>query len=632
MPARHDSSQADAPDTFDDVDLRLRAKAEAEWKADRWMDARRVLVRLDPLGEKEPADLEAACSPTEWQAVCGAQPLEPTEIILLLPLWDPHDQAAGYRFDAARAQRAIDFFHELLTFTEGEWAGRPFQLELWQQAILMNLFGWVRETGEPLRRFREVLILVPRKNGKSPLLAGVALEFLVADGEPGAQVYSAAGDRAQAAIIYDHARKMVEAEPALSRVIKTRDSMKLLEYSRLGSLYRALSRESKTKHGLNVHAAIFDELHVQVGGELVDTMTSATGTRRQPVLVYISTRDFEREGSICNEKEAHAKRVRAGSVVDPQFLPALWLLEDYVDVRQADAWLDPLGHVLVNPNLGISIKPDEFERELRMAQQNPRMRNSFIRLRLNGRTQSNVAWILMDAWDACGTPRMQHPRHGFNGRDGREYFIAELGLEGSRCFGGLDLSSNRDLASFVLFFPDQCACLVYAWAPRFGAEQRESVEGISYLALADEGWLTLVDGNIQDYDVIRATVGDLGGRFRIESIGYDRFGGQKLVTELASDGFEIVKVGQGYYSMSSPSKELERMVLGGTLRHGGDPLLRWCAGNVMVSEDPAGSIKPDKAKSSDRIDPITALVMAIGEANEDEGDGDAYATRGFLSL
>jgi len=627
---RLDSSPAD--EAFGDVDRRLRAKVEAEAKADRWMAARRVLAKHDLLGELPEDELRAKCADEEWVALCSAVALKPAEIILLLPLYDPWDQAEGFRFDEAKAVLAVEFFHELLTLTEGEWAGRPFQLELWQQAILMNLFGWVRADGSGLRRFREAMIEVPRKNGKSPFLAGIALLCLVADNEPGAQVYSAAGDRSQAAIIYEHARKMVENDEQLRRAVKARDSMKLLEYARLGSLYRALSKESKTKHGLNVHAAIVDELHVQVGGELVDTLTSATGTRRQPLIIYITTRDFDREGSICNEKERHADRVRRGLVKDPAFLPALWLLEDYVDTRDAKAWHDPLAHVLVNPNLGISIKGDEFAREFLLAQQNPRLRNSFIRLRLNGRTQSNVAWLPMDLWDSCGTPRMEHPRLGFNGRDGREHFIKVLGLDGARCFGGLDLSSNRDLCSFVLYFPEAVACLLYAWSPRFGAEQRESVEGISYLALADEGWLNLVDGNIQDYDEIRAMVNDLGGRFRIESIGYDRFGGQKLVTELASDGFEIVKVGQGYYSMSSPSKALERMVLGGMLHHGGDPLLRWAAGNVMVSEDPAGNIKPDKAKSSDRIDPITALVMAIGEADEDEGDGDAYAERGFLTL
>lgn len=608
-------------------------KRKAEAKADAWQAARLALLDLDPDGQLDEAALKERASDKQWRAICSAEALEPEEIILLLPKYDPREQAGDCYFDSEAAVRAVDFFHECLTLVEGEWAGRPFLLELWQQAIVMNLFGWKRSS-DGLRRYRELFCEIPRKNGKTPLMAGIVLYLLVADGEPGAQIYSAAGDREQAAIIYKHAAQMVANDSMLSRVLaKPKPSMKLIEYPALGSFYRALSKEAKTKHGLNVHAAIVDELHVQQGSDLVDVLTSATGTRRQPVVVYITTRDFVREGSICNEKEAHADKVRQGTVEDPEFLPALWILDDYVDVRDADAWTDEEAHRKVNPNWGVSIKPAEFTREFRLAKQNPRKRNTFIRLRLNGRTQSEVAWVPMEFWDACAVPRMEDVHGDFNGLGGLEAFIEELGLDGRRCYGGLDLSSNRDLSSFMLYFPDVCAVLTYCWAPRYMAEVREQSEGVSYLAWAAEGWLELTEGNVVDYAWIRSRVNDLGGRFVIESIGYDRFGGQKLLTELAQDGFTVVKVGQGYVSMSPPAKELERLFLGGDLRHGGHPVLRWAAGNVMVSEDPAGNIKPDKARSADRIDPIAALCMAVGEAIEDDEGGGAYEERGgFVSL
>lgn len=593
-------------------------KWEAERQAEAWMAARRALVAIDPLTELKLEELRARATGEQWAAIEAAVPLEPRQIILLLPGYDPREQAGDCWFDEQAAERAARFFPDVLRHVEGELAGRPFELELWQQAFVMNLFGWKRPDGS--RRFREAFLEVPRKNGKTPLCAGIVLLLLLADGELGAQVYAAAGDKQQAALIFRHAAGMVAQDQVLRREVKPYRSGKSLEYRRTGSFFRALSRESKTKHGLNIHGVVVDELHVQPDGELVDTLTSALGTRRQPLVVYVTTRDYDRP-SVCNEKEDYARKVRDGLVVDTEYLPCIFAMEP------GDDWTDPVVHARVNPNLGISIKPEELARECRKARHSPRERNSFIRLRLNGRTQAEVAWIPLDLWDLGAVPAMR------DGHDGREAWIEELGLEGEECWGGLDLSSNRDLSAFVLWFPRARAVLSWLYAPRETAEEREKLEGQSYLAWENEGWITLTPGNVIDYDRIKADILEADQRFQIRTIGFDRFGATQVSTQLAGEGLQMVKFGQGWVSMSPPAKEFERLFLKGQVLHGGHPVLRYSAACIKVLEGPNGNIAPDKMKSSGRIDPLVALLMAIGEAivAEDDG-GDAYHRRGFVRL
>lgn len=593
-------------------------KWEAERKAEVWMAARRALVALDATGDLTPDELRARATPEQWKAIEEAVPLEPLEIILLLPGYDPWEQAGDCWFDETAAVRAASFFPDVLKHVEGELAGHPFELELWQQAFVMNLFGWKRPDG--LRRYRESFLEVPRKNGKTPLCAGIVLLLLLADGELGAQVYAAAGDKQQAALLYRHAAGMVAQDVVLRREVKPYRSGKSLEYRKTGSFFRALSRESKTKHGLNIHGVVVDELHVQPDGDLVDTLTSAMGTRRQPLVVYVTTRDFDR-ASVCNEKEDYARKVRDGLVVDTEYLPCIYAMEP------GDDWADPAVHARVNPNLGISIKPDELAREARKARHNPRERNSFIRLRLNGRTQAEVAWIPLELWDLGAVPAMR------DGHEGREAWIDELGLEGEECWGGLDLSSNTDLSAFVLWFPRVRAVLPWVYAPRVTAEAREKMEGQSYLEWESEGWCTLTPGNVIDYDKIKADILEADSRFQIRTIGFDRFGATQVSTQLAAEGLQLVKFGQGWVSMSPPAKEFERLFLKGQVVHGGHPVLRYAASCVKVKDGPNGTIATDKVKSTGRIDPIQALLMAIGEAivAEDDG-GDAYRRRGFVQL
>lgn len=568
----------------------------------------------DPLAGLTPERRELALSKAAAVARFEAGEVLPLEeLILCLPGYDPRVQAGSCRFDVDAAARVIGFFRDCLHHIEGEWAGRPFELLPWEQAVVANLFGWKRPDG--LRRYREMFLEVPRKNGKTPLAAGIVLVLLCVDDEPGAQIYSAASDREQAALIYRHAEGMVQAEPALGRRILPRVSGKCLEYVAAGSFYRALSAEARSKHGFNSHGVVVDELHTQKNSALLEVLESSMGTRRQPLFVSITTADFARP-SICNEKEAHAEKVAAGLVEDPEFLPVIYR------ARPGDAWDEEATWRRANPSYGISIKPDEMAREARKAKRNPRARNSFLRLRLNVKTNADVAWIPEELWRPCGEPSMLDV--------GVDAWIDQLELEGEPCFAGLDLSAVKDLAAFVLYFPERHVLLPWFWAPEYQAEEREQTEGVSYTAWRDAGWLELTPGRSIDYDRIRARIGELGERFLVREINFDRWGAAQIVRQLDDDGFEMVKFGQGYASMSAPSKALEALWLDGKLRHGGHPVLAWNASNVMVETDAADNIKPSKKKSTDRIDGIVASVMAVGGsmAAEDE----APFKKGFKRL
>lgn len=568
----------------------------------------------DPLAGLSPRDRELRVSKAiaEDKHRQGLA-LATDEVILILPGYDPRQQAGDCTFDAAAADRACEFFARYVFHIEGEWAGTHLKLEPWQRAIVANLFGWKRPDG--FRRYREFFLEVPRKNGKTPLAAGIVLVLLATDHEPGAQIYSAAGDKAQAALLFRHARGSVERAPALQRRLQIHASGKSIEYRAMGSFYRALSKEGKTKHGLNSHAVVVDELHVQQNSELVDVLTSSTGTRRQPLIVYITTADWARP-SLCNEKEAHAEKVAANLVEDPEFLPVIYR-------APADAkWDEEATWKIANPNYGISIKPDEMAREARKARRSPRDMNTFKRLRLNLKTQAEIAWVPMDLWRACGDPLIV---------DGDlDRWIDEMGLEGMPCFAGLDLSSNKDLTAFVLYFPHNHAVLPWFWSCRYRAEERELVEGVSYLGWAQKGLLELCPGKSIDLGMVEKRIVEVGERFLVREINFDRWGAQSIATRLEHAGFDMVKFGQGFASLSAPSKALEVLWLEHQLRHGGHEVLAWNAGNVMVVGDEADNIKPSKKHSAERIDGMVALVMAVGGALASEGEADF--SKGFTRL
>jgi phage terminase large subunit-like protein len=502
---------------------------------------------------------------------------------------DERAVSEGCWFDLKAAERVRTFFRQFLRHSKGQWAHQPFELLDWQwRQIVAPLFGWKRADGT--RRFRRGYIEVPKKNGKSTLFSGLSLYLLAGDGEQGAEVYSAAVDRDQASIVYNEAANMVEASPALSSRLRVVRSTKRIVFQKTRSFYRGLSADVPAKEGLNAHAILIDELHAQRSRELWDTLRYAGASRSQPLHLSVTTAGFDRL-SICWEQHEYATHVLSGLIHDSAFFP-------YISAAaQDDDWTDPEVWGAANPSFGITINQDQFAEDCQEARESPAKENSFRRYRLNQWTEQDVRWINMEKWDACAG--------------------ITADLDKKECFGGLDLSSTTDLTAFVLVFPAEgwFDVLAWFWVPEEGAKRRERRDRVPYSQWIRDEYIEATPGEAIDYDRIRQKVKELGEQYFIRSIAIDRWNATQLSTQLDGDGFEIVAFGQGFASMNWPTKKLEEIVLSGRLRHGGNPVLRWMAGNASLETDAADNWKPSKKKSRERIDGIVALIMGLERAS-----------------
>ena len=528
-------------------------------------------------------------------------------LLRTIPGYDSFVTAGSCVFDPRAAQEVLDFFPTCLKFIEGTVAGEPFRLERWEQAILANIYGWKKPDGT--RRYREVFIFVARKNNKTPLMGGVVIYTLFCDKEEGLQIYSAAADKDQAALVYRHAKGMVLAEPELSTRCKIYSAVKSIVIESTNSSYKVLSADSETKHGFNSNLVIIDELHAQPNRELVDILITGTASRRQPLIIYTTTSDFERP-SICNEKYDYACKVRDGIIADPAFLPVIYEAPRDADFTDRKIW------AMANPNLGKSVTLEYMERECKRAIETPSYQNTFKRLHLNMRTNQDISWIDIATWDACYDPEVTP-----------EELTSEI------CYGGLDLASVSDLCALELYFPESKAVLSYFWIPEESADRRLERARVPYPSWIEQGYITATDGDVTDYDVIRRDINLLIERFDIRELAIDRWNSTQLQIQLLGDGIDVVPFGQGFSSISAPAKELERLIRNKELRHDGNPVLRWCMNNVMIEEDAGGNIKPSKRKSTEKIDGCVALVMSIGRAIVALPRGQSvYETRGLLHV
>jgi len=525
---------------------------------------------------------------------------------------DERAVANGCYYDEGAAAHVVSFFEEHLRLTKGRWAGKPFILMDWaREDVLEPMFGWMREDGS--RRFRLAYIEVPKKNSKSTMCAGIALYLLAGDAEPSAEVYCCAADRNQAGIVYRHASAMAKASPLLKPYIVPRDSIKNLAIPSSDSFLRVLSADSYTAEGIDAHGVVFDELHTQKNRALWDCLRYSGAARRQPLIVAITTAGWDRE-SICYKQHTRAMQVLEGSIQDDSF---------FAYVRSADKgddWTSPKVWKKANPALGDIISIDDMTRECEEARESLSNENAFRRYRLCQWTEQEHRWLSMDKWNACGEP-----------------FDIEA-LKGRKCYGGLDLSTTTDLSALVLLFPPDIGepdykLLSWFWAPRDRAELRARTDRAPYLEWGQAGLLTLTDGEVTDYDVIRRDINAIADTYGIEELAVDRlFQGAQLCTQLTADGLNLAAHGMGFLSMAAPTVAFERLVLAGMLRHGGNPILRWMASNVTVETDAAGNIKPSKAKSQERIDGITAAVMAVGLADLVIEKPSVYEERGVLTI
>lgn len=514
-------------------------------------------------------------------------------------------------FDEGKAKRTVDFIN-CLKHTKGKWRGQPFELLPWQEAIIRDVFGTVKENG--YRQYNTAYVEIPKKNGKSELAAGVALYMTCGDNEWGAEVYGCASDRQQASIVFDVAVDMVEQCPALKKRIKPVMSVKRLVYKPTNSFYQVLSAEAYTKHGLNVHAVIFDELHSQPNRELFDVMTKGSGdARTQPLFFLITTAGTDRH-SVCFEQHQKAEDILQGRKVDPTFYPVIYGASDDADWSSEEVWRN------ANPSLGHTIDIEKVRNAYLSARDNPAEENIFRQLRLNQWVKQSTRWMQMDKWDACAFPV-----------DGRE-------LLGRECYGGLDLSSSIDITAFVLVFPprndaEKYILLPYFWIPEENMIQRVRRDHVPYDVWAKQGFLQTTEGNVIHYAFIEKFIDDLGKKFHIKEIAFDRWGAVQMVQNLEGLGFTVVPFGQGFKDMSPPTKRLMELVLEKSIAHGGHPVLRWMMDNIFVRTDPAGNIKPDKEKSTEKIDGAVATIMGLDRAIRNEGStGSVYDERGILSF
>ena len=447
----------------------------------------------------------------------------------------------------------------------------------------------------------------------SELAAAVALYMLCADHEEGAEIYGCANDRQQASIVFDVARDMVIQAPVLRERIRIIESQKRLVYLPTRSIYQALSSEVASKYGYNVHACIFDELLGQSNRKLYETMTQGSGAaRKQPLNFVITTAGSDRT-SICYEVHRKALDIIEGRKRDPTFYPVVYSAPDTAD------WTDPMVWKAANPSLGRTVDMEYYKARCDSARENPAEEIQFRQFHLCQWTNTSVRWMPMHKWDAC------------------EENFTEADLDGRACYAGLDLSSTSDLTAFVLVFPptlsdDHFRVLPYFWLPDETLELRVRRDHVMYDVWKKQGYIFTTEGNVVHYGYIEDFIRRLGERFEIREIAYDRWNASMMVQALQDDGFTMVPFGQGYRDMSNPTKDLMRLVLDGSIRHNGHPVRRWCIDNVFVRSDPAGNIKIDKEKSTEKVDGAVALVMALDRAMKHNNAGSIYDYREMLTL
>lgn len=504
----------------------------------------------------------------------------------------------------------IDFFR-LLRHSKGEWARQPFELQHWQQFVVGSVFGWIRKDGT--RRFRTVYEELPRKQGKSTKLAGVGLACLMADEEPGAEIYTAATKRDQARIIFDEAKRMVRASPELRRKLGI---FKLnLSIDSTASKFEPLSSDERTLDGLNPHAVLIDELHKHKSRALLEVLDSAVGSRRQPLIWIITTAGSDDPESVYATENDYAVKVLEGLIEDDSAFVFITTID------KTDRWDDPKTWAKANPNLGVSVKLDDLKRMASKAKKSPSAQVAFKRLRLNVRTAAANKAIDAQTW----------ARNSLGPFD-------PASMRGRRCYGGLDMSSKVDLTAWVKLFPpieEETRWRVVArlWMPADTVADKADRDKVQYQRWIDEGWIEPTGGNVIDHNEIQAAILEDHRTHELLATAYDPWNATQLAVGLQNDGLQVFEFIQGIRSYTAPTKELEAMLLATKLDHGGNPVLAWMASNLMVTmRGDNKELMPSKKHSRGRIDGMTGLIMAIGRSMLDNEASPYSDGRGLLVI
>ncbi|MEQ2544290.1 terminase large subunit [Alistipes intestinihominis] len=511
----------------------------------------------------------------------------------------------GWYFDKKAAMRAIRFI-EKLKHTKGEWAGQRFRLEPWQQFVLWNIFGWKNADGT--RRFRYAYIEIACKNGKTALSAGIGLYMLFADGESRPEVYSAATVKDQAKICFSDAVEIVKATDLKNYLTPYRNS---IVYELKGGTMKPLSSDYGTHDGLNPSCGIIDEFHAHKDSGMFDVIKSAFGARRQPLMFIITTAGFDKSG-VCYAYRENVIKVLRGVNEDDSLFGIIYTLDDKSE------WDDPTMWIKANPNLGVSLSADYLADQVKDAKNRPEAVRNVMTKNVDLWVDAERTWILDDVWQKCiGT-------------------TDPADLKGCACWGRLDLSNVSDITAYVLLFHenDRFQLLPHFWIPEEKMLEKVRKENINYDKWAAEGYVTVTPGNVIDYDFVKADILRIVADYDLRTSAYDRWNSSQTIIDLQNEGMECNPFGQGYGSMSAPTKEFEKLVLTGKIEHFGNPVLRWMLASTLVKTDPAGNIKPDKEKSTQKIDGIVASIMALGEWMTAQADDESnpYENRGLLTL
>ena len=510
-----------------------------------------------------------------------------------------------FYFDKKAASKAINFIETFCTHTKGELTGKPLLLEDWQKKIIGDLFGWKQENG--LRKYRTALIQLPRKNGKTTLAASIICYVLFSEKERGNELYAAAGDRGQANILFSIVSNMVLQNKELSSRAKVfRNS---ITNESKGNFFQAISSDSKTKHGYSAGCVIMDELHVQPNRDLYDTLLTSTGARIEPLFISITTAGYNKN-SIGWEVYNYAKQVQNKLIEDSSFYSAIYEADLDDDITDEEVWKK------ANPNYGISLRKEYMRRESQRAMDVPSYQNTFKRLMLNIWTDSQTAWIGAKEWELCeGEVDLQK-------------------LKNKECYLGLDLASTRDISALVLLFKEDEKFIIvpYFFIPEENAKKRSERDKVDYVTWIRDNHIIATNGDVTDYNFIKQKILDLGKEYLIQSICYDRWNASQMVIDLQNEGVPMEPFGQGFVSLSAPSKQLEALILGKEIIHDNNPVLKWMIANTVMEEDSAGNIKPSKKKSTEKIDGTVALVMALGSYMTEGGHSSIYDDRGLLML
>ncbi len=520
-------------------------------------------------------------------------------------------------FDPDAAQLAIGFI-ENLQHSKGEWAGQRLILEPWQVFICWCIFGWKKLNGS--RRFRIAYNEVARKNGKSTFAAAIGLYLLLMDNEQGAEIYSAATKMDQAKIIHREATRMVKASRDLQSYFGVGCHVNNIHVDKTNSMFEPLGADAKTLDGLNPSGATIDELHAHKDSSIWDIIRSAIGARRQPLMFAITTAGFNMQ-SFCYEQRDYAVKVLEGIIDDDSLFAIIFTLDRDENGVLLDDWKDETCWEKANPNYGVSVSIDDMKSMCKEAIESPTKMNNFLVKKLNVWTTQKVKWLNVEKWNACNE------------------VVDERLLLGKPCFTALDLSSTTDITSTLHLFPwddGKYVAVTKFYIPKENAIARQRKDGVPYQKWADQGFITMTEGNVIDYDFVMEDLCKAGEQYDIQLIGYDRWGFEMFRQQAIKKGIQedlLISFGQGFASMTAPMKELEKLYLAGKLIHNNNPVLTWMASNVAAKTDPADNIKPDKEKSSEKIDGIVALVMALGLAiTQPVKEVSVYQDRGIRTI